>query len=59
VPLFEVDELLIEGFCSVEVKPFGPVHEYDAPLTEPAARLIVLPEHTGELEFREGATGIA
>jgi hypothetical protein len=33
VPDMAVVELEIVGFCSVEVKPFGPVQEYVAPTT--------------------------
>ena len=33
VPLFVVVALEIVGFCSVDTNPFGPLHEYVAPLT--------------------------
>ena len=33
VPDIAAVELAMVGFCSVEVNPFGPVHEYVAPAT--------------------------
>ena len=41
VPLARVVALLMVGFCSVELKPFGPVHEYVAPATVVALSWIV------------------
>jgi hypothetical protein len=36
---------------------FGPVHEYTAPETPEADRLIAEPEHTGELLLAVGVEG--
>ena len=47
VPLAAVAALVIVGFCSVEVKPFGPAHKYKAP--PPEVRLRELPTQTGLL----------
>lgn len=35
------------GFCKVDVKLFGPLHEYEAPATVVTFKLMVLPSHTG------------
>ena len=45
------------GFCKVEVKLLGPLHEYVAPPMAPAVKLKVLPEHTVELLPAMGAEG--
>lgn len=45
------------GFCSVELNPAGPDHEYVAPTTKGAVKLIVLPWHTGLLLETVGAIG--
>jgi hypothetical protein len=46
------------GFCEVEVKLLGPVHEYVAPDNVLAVKLKVLPEQTGVLLPPVGADGI-
>jgi len=51
--------LAIEGFCTEELKLFGPVHEYVAPATAGVERLIVLPVHTGVLLDAVGVAGVA
>ena len=43
VPDIPVVALAIVGFCRLDVKPFGPVHEYVAPLTVDALSEIVPP----------------
>jgi hypothetical protein len=48
---------VIEGFCSAEVKLFGPVQEYVAPETKFDVRFKVLPVQTGELLDTVGAEG--
>ena len=47
----------IVGFCDEELNPPGPVHEYDAPLMEPAERDIEPPAHKGPLFEATGAEG--
>src|SRR5438045_856136 len=47
------------GFGSDEVKPFGPVHEYVAPATVEAKRLIVSPLQNGPPLPAAGADGAA
>ena len=59
VPLIDVFELEMEGFCNEEAYAFGPVHEYVAPVIVLAVKLIELPAHTGELLPAVGAAGIA
>ena len=56
-PAFAAFTLLITGFCNEEVKPFGPVHVYDAPVIVPAVRLIELPLHSVLLVETIGADG--
>jgi len=58
VPAAAVVTLVMEGFCSDEVNPFGPVHEYVAPATNAVLKLSVVPEHTGLLLESEGAAGV-
>ena len=58
IPAAAVVTLLSDGFCCVDVKPFGPVHAYDAPATLLAFNIKVLPEHTGLLLDAVGATGV-
>jgi hypothetical protein len=58
VPEFVADALLITGFCCVEVKPFGPVHEYEAPVRFAAFSNIDDPEHNGEFADDIGEIGI-
>ena len=45
------------GFCEVEVKLFGPLHEYVAPPIVLAVSDKVFPEQTGELLPATGAEG--
>jgi hypothetical protein len=47
------------GFCSAEVKPFGPVHEYVAPATVGVDNAIVAPEQYGPPFDAVGVAGIA
>ena len=47
VPPANVVTLLILGFCSVEVNPFGPLHEYVPPPLD--VRFSEVPEQTGLL----------
>jgi hypothetical protein len=51
--------LAIDGFCRVDVKPFGPVQEYVAPATVEAVRLSVAPAQIGPLLEAVGAAGVA
>ena len=48
----------IVGFCTFEVKPFGPVHEYVAPATVVAVSEIVPPSQYGPPLFAVGVLGI-
>jgi hypothetical protein len=43
VPLAAVVAFAMDGLCKAEVKPFGPVHAYVAPVTAAVLRLIVAP----------------
>jgi len=47
VPLSAVVAFDFVGFCSVDVKPFGPVQAYVAPATVAVERAIVLPSQYG------------
>src|SRR5436309_2483616 len=46
------------GFCSAEVKPFGPVHAYVAPATVGVERAIVPPEQYGPPLDVVGVAGV-
>ena len=46
------------GFCTADVNAEGPVQAYVAPATVVAVKLIVEPEHTGELLPAVGAAGV-
>jgi hypothetical protein len=46
------------GFCCDEVKPFGPVHAYVAPLTVGVKRAIVAPAQNGPLFDAAGVAGV-
>jgi hypothetical protein len=59
VPLAAVVAPAIEGFCTDEVNPLGPLQEYEAPTIALADRLRVLPAQIGELLDAVGAAGIA
>lgn len=45
------------GFCEVEVKPLGPLHEYVAPAMLVAVKLNVCNAHKGELAVAVGVIG--
>src|SRR5436305_1756618 len=47
------------GFCSVEVKPFGPVHAYVALATSGVEREMVEPSQNGPLLAAAGVAGMA
>src|SRR3954449_5548368 len=47
------------GFCSADVKPFGPVHEYVAPLTNGVESAIVAPSQYGPPFDAVGVAGVA
>src|SRR5205823_11179297 len=47
------------GFCSAEVKPFGPVHAYVAPLTNAVESEIVAPSQYGPPLLAVGVEGMA
>jgi hypothetical protein len=57
VPASAVVALARVGFCSAEVKPFGPVHEYVAPLTVGVESEIVCPEQYGPVFDAVGVAG--
>src|SRR5207248_8983910 len=46
------------GFCRDEVKPFGPVQAYVAPVTAGVAREIVVPAQNGPLFDAAGVAGV-
>src|SRR5579864_2297377 len=58
VPLSAVVALLFVGFCSEDVKLFGPVHEYVAPLTVGVESEIVPPAQYGPVLLAVGVAGI-
>ena len=58
VPLAATVAFAIEGFCNVEKKRFGPIHEYVAPTTLLAFKFKVLPAQSGLLLDAVGADGI-
>src|SRR3954467_8134640 len=47
------------GFCSAEVKPFGPVHAYVAPATVGVESEIVAPSQYGPPLLAVGVAGVA
>jgi hypothetical protein len=49
--------LAIVGFWRLDVNPFGPVHEYAAPVTDPAVSASVPPAQRGLLLPMLGTTG--
>jgi hypothetical protein len=59
VPASAVVALARVGFCSAEVKPFGPVHEYVAPETVGVESEIVAPAQYGPPFDAVGVAGIA
>jgi len=58
VPLADAVGLATVGFCSVDAKPFGPVHEYVAPATVLEVRFNALPTQTGVFEPATGVAGM-
>src|SRR3954447_10617264 len=59
VPASAVVALARVGFCCVEVKPFGPVHAYVAPVTVAVLSEIVAPAQYGPLLLAIGVAGVA
>jgi hypothetical protein len=59
VPASPVVALARVGFCSDEVKPFGPVHEYVAPETVGVESWIVAPSQYGPPFDAVGVAGVA
>jgi hypothetical protein len=57
VPASAVAALARVGFWSEEVKPFGPVHEYVAPLTNGVLSWIVAPSQYGPPLVAVGVAG--
>ena len=49
----------MEGFCALELKPFGPVQKYVAPATVEAESWSVAPAQIGPLFDAAGAVGAA
>src|SRR5204863_3606503 len=58
-PASAVVALARVGFCSEDVKPFGPVHEYVAPLTVGVFSWIVDPAQDGPPVVAVGVAGVA
>src|SRR6185436_1056781 len=58
VPASAVVALARVGFCCAEVKPFGPVHEYVAPLTVGVESEIVPPVQYGPVFEAVGVAGV-
>ena len=56
-PASEEVALLITGFCTDDVKPFGPVQLYVAPTIVDANKFNVPPAQTGELLLMIGGVG--
>src|SRR3954467_15880721 len=59
VPASAVVALPRVGFCSADVKPFGPVHAYVAPLTVGVLSWIVAPSQYGPPLLAVGVAGMA
>src|SRR5689334_13040715 len=59
VPASAVVAFARVGFCSAEVKPFGPVHAYVAPGTDEVVRAMVAPAQYGPPLFAVGVAGVA
>src|SRR5205085_260249 len=59
VPPSAVVALARVGFCNGEVKPFGPVHEYDAPATSGVESEMVCPGQYGPPFDAVGVAGVA
>src|SRR5881409_3094192 len=58
VPASAVVAFARVGFCSAEVKPFGPVHEYVAPPTDAVESEIVAPTQYGPPLLAVGVAGM-
>ena len=58
MPAFAVVALAIVGFCSADVKLFGPVHAYVAPATVGVESEIVAPEQYGPPLEAVGVDGV-
>src|SRR6266705_4679719 len=59
MPASAVVALARVGFCCAEVKPFGPVHEYVAPVTNAVESEIVAPSQYGPPLLAVGVAGVA
>ena len=59
MPASAVVALLRVGFCSAEVKPFGPVHAYVALATVGVESAIVAPSQYGPPLEAVGVAGVA
>ncbi len=59
MPLAAVVALAIDGFCSADTKPLGPVQLYKAPATAGVLSVRVPPEQMGPLLLAVGVDGIA
>jgi len=59
VPESAVVEPAMLGFCAEEVKAFGPLHAYVAPVTVAVERLIVAPVQYGPPLEAAGVAGVA
>src|SRR3954467_10151100 len=59
VPASAAVALARVGFCSAEVKPFGPVHAYVAPATVAVLSEIVAPAQYGPPLLAIGVAGMA
>src|SRR6266513_87924 len=59
VPASAVVAFARVGFCCAEVKPFGPVHEYVAPVTVAVLSEIVAPTQYGPPLLAVGVAGVA
>jgi len=59
VPASAVVAFARDGFCSAEVKPFGPVHAYVAPATVGVDSEIVAPAQYGPPFEAVGVAGVA
>jgi hypothetical protein len=59
VPASAVVTLLRVGFCRAEVKPFGPLHAYEAPATVGVLSAIVAASQYGPPLLAVGVAGIA
>src|SRR3954464_2730033 len=58
VPASAVVAVVRVGFCCVDVKPFGPVHAYVAPLTNGVESAIVAPSQYGPPLLAVGVAGV-